>query len=114
MAFSQQQLKQIERHVGGLCERRAPAHVRDQFQLRYDINGHNIIIRESRPGWLGSSERIESDVAKLRYIAATNEWRLYWQRASGKWWLYESQSRSRTLPAMVNEIEADSYGCFFG
>src|SRR6266404_2936532 len=30
MAFSEQQLKQIDRQVGALCERRAPAHVRDK------------------------------------------------------------------------------------
>jgi DUF3024 family protein len=114
MAFSDRQLKQIERHVGALCERRAPAHVRDKLRLRYDVTGHYVFVREARPGWHDSSEWIESDVAKLRYVATSNEWRLYWKRASGKWWLYEPYSRSRTLAAMVNEIDRDDYGCFFG
>ena len=114
MAFSDQQLKRIERQVGALCERRAPAHVRDEFRLRYDVNNHHVFIREARPGWRNPSEWIESDVAKLRYVAAINEWRLYWKRASGKWWLYEPYSRSKTLAAMVDEIDVDSYGCFFG
>src|SRR6266568_8539521 len=89
MAFSDQQLKQIERQVGGLCERRSPAHVRDKFRLRYEVNNHHVFVREARPEWHDPSEWIESDVAKLRYVAASNEWRLYWKRASGKWWLYE-------------------------
>jgi Protein of unknown function (DUF3024) len=114
MAFSAQQLKEIEHQVGGLCERRAPAHVRDKFRLRYEVNNHHVFILEVRPDWHNSSEWIESDVAKLRYVAASDEWRLYWKRASGKWWLYEPYSRSRTLTAMVNEIDRDADGCFFG
>jgi hypothetical protein len=114
VAFSDQQLKQIERQVRGLCKRRAPAHVRHKFRLRYDVNNHHVFVREARPDWHDPSEWIESDVAKLRYVAASNEWHLYWKRASGKWWLYEPFSRSRTLAAMVNEIDRDGYGCFFG
>jgi Protein of unknown function (DUF3024) len=113
-AFSDQQLKQIERHVGGLCERRAHADVRQKFRLRYDVNNHHVFVREARPDWHNPSKWIETDVAKLRYVGASNEWRLYWKRASGKWWLYEPYSRSRTLAAMVNEIDRDAYGCFFG
>ena len=114
MAFSEQQLKRIEREVGGLCERRAPVAVKDRIRLRYEIQNHNVFIREARPDWRSPLEWIESDVAKLRYIRASDEWRLYWKRASGKWWLYECHSRSTTLSAMVNEIDSDSYGCFFG
>ena len=114
MAFSDEQLREIERHVGGLCERRAPAHVREQFRLRYDVSDHYVFVREARPDWHDRSQWIECDVAKLRYVAASNQWHLYWKRASGKWWLYEPHSRSTTLAAMVNEIDGDAYGCFFG
>jgi hypothetical protein len=37
MAFSEMELKQIEREVGGLCERRVPAHVQDKIRLRYVV-----------------------------------------------------------------------------
>ncbi len=98
MAFSEQQLKRIERDVGGLCERRAPPDLKDRIRLRYEINNHNVLIREARPDWRNPLEWTESDG----------------KRASGKWWLYEPNCRSMTLSAMVNEIDTDSYGCFFG
>jgi hypothetical protein len=114
MAFSEQQLRRIERDVGGLCERRAPLDLKDRIRLRYEIKNHSVIILEARPDWRNPLDWIESDVAKLRYVRASNKWCLYWKRASGKWWLYEPNSRSTTLTAMVNEIDTDSYGCFFG
>ncbi len=114
MAFSKDQLKSIEQHVGGLCERRVPPRARDQVRLAYDIDRHNVLIRESRPDFRDPSLWIEMDVAKLRYIASSNKWRLYWKRASDKWWPYTPSGRSTSLSAMLKEIDADEYGCFFG
>lgn len=114
MAFSKDQLKSIKQQAGGLCERRVPLRVRDQVRLAYDIDGHNVFIRESRPDFRDPSQWIEMDVAKLRYIASSNKWRLYWKRASGKWWRYAPSTRSVSLTAMLREIDADGYGCFFG
>jgi len=73
-----------------------------------------VLVHEARPDWHNPSEWIESDIAKLRYVRAADEWRLYWKRASGKWWLYEPHSLSKSLSSMVKEIDIDSDGCFFG
>lgn len=114
MAFSQEQLRSIRDVVRDFCESRVPLQVRDQVCLLYAIEGHSVIIRESRPDWGDPTNWIEMDVAKLRYVPKSNEWKLYWKRASGKWWLYEPRTRSRTLSAMIKEIDADEHGCFFG
>ena len=114
MAFSEEELKRIEHEVGGLCKRRVPTHLQDEIRLRYAVTNQDVLIRELRPDWRDPSEWIETDIAKLRYVRAADEWRLYWKRASGKWWLYEPHSPSKTLSSMVNEIDFDSDGCFFG
>ena len=114
MAFSEKELARIEKVVGGLCSRRVPDHAKDKIRLDYSIEGHNVLIYESRPGWSNPSEWIESEFAKLKYVRARDEWRLYWMHASGKWWLYEPYSNSKTLASMVKELDFDSHGCFFG
>lgn len=114
MAFSREQLISIRRLVRDFCERRVPPQARDQIRLVYRIEGQNVIICESRPDWHDPSKWHEMDIAKLRYIAARHEWKLYWKRASGKWWPYETRTTSATLSAMIREIDADEYGCFFG
>lgn len=114
MAFSEKELKRIDDEIGSLCKRRAPADLQDKIRLRYAITKHDVLIQELRPDWRNPSEWIECDIAKLRYVRAADEWLLYWKRASGKWWLYEPHSPSKTLSTMVNEIDIDWDGCFFG
>ncbi len=115
MAFSARQISDIHRVVGGLCRRRAPDELKDQIRLGYVIESHQIVIVEARPPWHeSSSEWSELEIAKLRYVAQRKEWKLYWKRASGKWWLYAPHTNLKSLTAMVREIEVDSDGCFFG
>ena len=114
MAFIEREIDQIQRIVGGFCERRVPEHVKDKIRLGYAIGNHEVIIVEARPWRDESSEWIEMEIAKLRYVRKRDEWQLYWKRASGKWWPYEPHSDSRTLEAMIKEIDLDSDGCFFG
>jgi hypothetical protein len=114
MSFSEIELKRIEKLVRGLCERRSPAYLKDKVQLDYAVKNHEILIYEVRPRWDEPSEWVESSIAKLRYVRASNEWRLYWQRANLKWWLYEPHSSSKNLSSMLDEIDSDPNGCFFG
>jgi hypothetical protein len=114
MAFTTRQISNIHRVVGGLCRRRAPEELHDKIKLGYVIEDHQVVIIEARPWREPKSEWIETEIAKLRYVAQRNEWKLYWKRASGKWWLYTLHSNLKSLAAMVREIEIDSDGCFFG
>jgi Protein of unknown function (DUF3024) len=114
MAFTNLEIQLIHRLVGEFCERRIPARFKDQVRLSYTIGNHEIIISEERASRGASSEWLELEIAKLRYWRAANEWQLYWKRASGKWWPYEAHTRSKTLEAMIKEIDLDSGGCFFG
>jgi hypothetical protein len=114
MPFTNSEIGQIHRTVGGLCERRVPDHVKHEIRLGYSISNHDVVIFEERSLRNQSSEWIKLDIAKLRYVRKRDEWQLYWKRASGKWWPYEAFTRSKTLAAMVKEIDLDSDGCFFG
>jgi hypothetical protein len=114
MPFSEIELKQIEQAVGDLCQRRSPAHLRDEIRLSYSVKNHEVLVQEARRDWHNPSQWIQCDIAKLRYVRTSDEWRLYWKRASGKWWLYEPHSPSESLVARVKEIGIDSDGCFFG
>ncbi len=114
MSFTNLEIQLIHKLVGELCERRTPSHVKDKIRLTYTIDNHQVIIAEERPVRDPSSERIVLEIAKLRYVRSRNEWQLYWKRTSGKWWPYEPHASSKTLAAMIKEIDVDSDGCFFG
>ena len=114
MAFSQIELKRIEQTVGELCRKRCPAHLSHQVRLEYAVKGHDVIIYERRPRWNNPHEWGESPVAKLKFVRAARQWRLYWQRADLKWHEYEGCSASRDLGALVREVDSDPLACFFG
>lgn len=114
MAFSQIELKRIEETVGELCRKRSPMHLKDQVRLEYSVKGHNVVIVERRPRWNNPQEWGELPVAKLRFVRAAKQWRLYWQRADLKWHEYPGPSASKELGELVQEIDADPLACFFG
>ena len=48
MAFSELELKRIEKTVGQVCLRRSPAHLKQQLRLEYHVQGHEVLIVERR------------------------------------------------------------------
>ena len=100
--------------MGEFWQRSVPEHVQDEIRLTYTIDNQEVVISEERPFRDPSGEWNVLEIAKLRYVRIHNEWRLYWKRASGKWWLYEPHCSSKSLAAMIEEIDLDAYGCFFG
>ncbi len=69
-----------------------------------------------RPVW-GSSDKNQyrkSPYAKIRYIRTQKVWKLYWQRASGKWEGYDPLSGFSNIDSALKCIEKDLYGCFYG
>jgi hypothetical protein len=77
MAFTNGEIEQIHRIVGGLCERRAPDHVKHEIRLSYSIANHDVVICEERPFRNQSSEWIVLEIAKLRYVRKRDEWQLH-------------------------------------
>ena len=114
MAFSEIELKRIDRTAGDLCRRRCPPKFHNEVRLECRVTRHDVVICESRPGWRDPSKWTEHGIAKLRYVRSGAEWRLLWRRASGKWQSYEPLPSSRDLAELVAEIDRDPHGCFFG
>ena len=80
----------------------------------YEIERQNVIIYEIRPAFMREGEFTKMPMAKLTYVSSRKIWKLYWKRASGKWEKYEPMDSAREISALVQEIEQDTHGCFFG
>jgi hypothetical protein len=114
LAFSEIELKRIEAVVGPLCGRRSPAHAHHQVRTEYRVEDQGVLIVEVRVVWDDPSRWMEHGVAKLKFNRKAGEWRLFWQRASLRWESYEPLASSRDLAILVEEIDRDPNGCFFG
>ena len=114
MAFSDIERQKIENEVGGLCSQRTPAHLKDKLRFEYDIEKQNVFIYEVRPVFNNPEEYTKLPFAKLTYVKSQQIWKLYWKRASGKWERYKPKDSDRYLGELVQEIDKDPFGCFFG
>jgi hypothetical protein len=114
MAFSEIDRQRIKNEVGGLCSQRTPTHLKDKLRFEYEIEKQNVLIYEVRPVWNNPKEHTKLPFAKLTYVNSRKIWKLYWKRASGKWVGYEPKDSDKDLGVLVQEINKDPYGCFFG
>lgn len=115
MSVSEFELKKWEVAIGDyIKKKRPPVHIRDKVDLSFYIKDQSIVIFEIRPLWVNPNEKVESPIAKATYIKSKNIWKIYWQRAYGKWHSYEPTPEVATIEDFLNEIENDRYGCFWG
>src|SRR5271157_4131694 len=110
MAFSELELKRIDRTVGDLCRRSSPAEHADELRFVYRIDGHAVSIYEERPPRRGSGPWTSHGVARFRFSRASGHWTLFWMRQDLKWHRYEPQPPSADPAALVAVVEADKYG----
>ena len=97
-------IKQIEEKF------RVPERVADKLQIKAEKRMSGYVIYEFRPRWDNPIEWMKFDVAKL-VKKKTGRWDLYWKRASGKWEIYR---KNNLFNSVLNIIEQDEYGCFWG
>lgn len=115
MAFSIQNIGEIDRIVGRWCLEQVPPEIKNQIDHDYEIDGQSVTIFEVRPLWRGHpGEFTRRPFAKFRYVKSSELWHIYWMRQTGKWHTYEPDSVARNLKSVLNIIQLDNYGCFFG
>lgn len=93
---------------------RPPEDIRSKLDIGYDYDGRAIEFYEIRPNWINPSIIQHLPFAKIRYVKSKNIWNLYWKRASGKWESYQPFPHASKLQSLLDCIEKDEYGCFYG
>lgn len=109
------QLRECMSAAGAFLEKRRPRpEIRDQLDFRADISESEVVIMEVRPAYNDKNRKIEHPVAKAKWIGTKKVWRLFWMRADLKWHTYEPGARLKTIGKVLDEVDRDPYGCFFG
>ena len=115
MAFTIQELGNIDHLIGQWCVLKSPSEIKKELDYDYEIDGQAVAVLEVRPLWRGKpGEMSRSPFVKLRYVKSEALWHIYWIRASGKWQAYEPNPVAKNLKKALLVIDDDQYGCFFG
>ena len=106
--------KKVEKEIETYCEKRVPQEVRGQVQLAYKIRGNSIILFEKRPHYIEKQNIIEEPIAKIKYLSESNEWQLYYQNRNLRWSEYWDLGPEKNITILIQEIDTDPTGIFWG
>lgn len=98
------------------ADEKIPAHVRDEIRLEVGVRGKYVTIFETRPPWhpdLGP-DWTRHKLAQLRYDADQQHWTLHWADRNGRWDLYWDFEPSNSVVPLLEEIDNDPTGIFWG
>ncbi|WP_368643330.1 DUF3024 domain-containing protein [Castellaniella ginsengisoli] len=113
MALSELELARVHRTMGAYIARRRPRpEIRDELDIGYSVENQSVIVHEDRRLYDGS--RMIEPVAKVTWVKTQRIWKIFWMRADLRWHGYEPLAAARTLDKVLEEIDADPYGCFWG
>lgn len=115
MPIPETELRECLRAAGAFIEKRRPRpEFRDQLDLRADIEGAALVLSEVRPSYQDPTVIRHHPFAKVKWIGARRQWRLYWMRADLKWHEYKPGRPLTDINAILAAIDRDEHGCFFG
>lgn len=111
MAFNDIEMANIKRCMDFFIEKcRPPEHVRDEYDLTYEISGQAVFIYDTR---YVEGRTIETDIAKIVFNRHRNGWKLFCIGKSGQWEALFCELIP-TFSDAIKVIEDDVDGFFFG
>ncbi|WP_103355100.1 DUF3024 domain-containing protein [Amycolatopsis sp. CA-128772] len=108
MAIPELALRQIERW----CTQRVPEHLQDRVRVECRTRGRVVTIVERRAPQEGP-EWSEQKVAQLR-LDEFGIWSVWWADRNGRWLSYPDAPVASTPPALLDEIDRNPGGVFWG
>lgn len=102
--------------VATFCGKQSPVESRDSYRIEHSIRGKSITIIERRPPWNPASglEWTSTKLAQLRYDERARVWTLYSVGSDDRWHAYEFAPPALDVTPLLEAIEDDRTGIFWG
>lgn len=103
----------VEAQLTRFCDR-VPSEVRDRLKHGFRIDGMSVILFEERPAFQNPGKWKITDVAKFKYVISRREWELYCQDRNLKWRRFKPHFIEQKFSKLLEEVERDRTGIFWG
>lgn len=102
--------------VRHFCEQRVPPHALHQVPVELVESRGAVTIVERRAPWHPDwgPEWTSRGIARLRFTVKTGLWALYWRDRNARWHLYAPVDPSCDVLALLDVIDGDPTGIFWG
>jgi hypothetical protein len=106
--------REVDLILGDYCRTKVPDRLKDRLRLGYRVRGNSVTLYEERPRFDNPAEWIEIVVAQYRFLPKEDKWTLYWADRNSRWHLYEDAEPDERLQELLDEVERDPTGIFWG
>ena len=114
MAIPDRVKEDAEKVLSEYCREKIPEKYRDQIKIKYKVWGKKYTIYESRPLFMDHDKWSELAVVQCRYNPETEKWSLHWADRNSRWHPYDLLDPSPRLQTLLDEIDRDPTGIFWG
>ena len=114
MAFSDIERGRISKRLSAYCEAKIPARIRNELRLGFRISGHDVVLFEERPAFRPPHAWQELPVAKFTYVRTRRIWRLFCMHRDLRWHAYQRMPAAGEIDILLQEVDSDPTGIFFG
>jgi DUF3024 family protein len=104
----------VESKLGPYCEKRVPPSVRDHVRLGFRFKGNSVTLFEERPAFMKPDTWVDLPVAQFRFDPKNSVWRLYCADRDSKWHEYDVLEPTTDFDALLQEVDQDPTGIFWG
>jgi hypothetical protein len=94
--------------------KRIPPDIRDKVTLTFEFRDNSVTLFENRPRWNEPSQWTHSAIAQFRFEPSTGNWTLYCVDRNSKWHIYQGLESTKRFDVLLNEVDHDPTGIFFG
>ena len=105
---------QVSSTLDDYFDRRVPLHIRDKLALQYRWRGNSVTVIERRPYFRDPSEWTSSPIARFRCDATARLWFLDCPDRNGRWHEFTPESPSPRFQVMLDALDEDVTGIFWG
>ena len=114
LAIPPLQKQLAEMQMKKYCENKIPKEIQDKLKLKFSFRGNSITLFESRPSYRDPEVWLDLKVAQMRLDNKTMKYSLYCCDRNDKWIHYDFIEPTKELEDLLDEIENDSTGIFWG
>ena len=98
------------------CDQRVPQHALYQVRMEAVVDRHAVTLVERRAPWRPEfgPDWTRSPVARLRWSVSRREWTLFWRDCNHRWHRYKYTAPTTEIARLLEEIDRDPTGIFWG
>lgn len=114
MTFSEFEIRRIEKLFNNFCNRHVPEQLREQIRVEFRIRDADVELFESRSLYNDPSIWVSTRIALFRKSVSNGNWILFCADRNAQWKRYEPCVPHRDIETLLQVVEDDVIGAFWG